>query len=112
MVATSVDAPAEISEFADLGLEEADGVRVDAPYVAGCPAVLECRLRQEVDLDDAPSTLVIGEVEAIHLSPDLPFLPGTRVVDPERLRTVSRLGGDFYGLPVPLTQRARPVWED
>jgi len=112
MVATSVDAPADISEFASLGLEAAEGVRVDAPYVADCAAVLECRLYQEVDLGEAPSALVIGEVEAIHLSPDLPYIPGSRVVDPEHLRTVSRLGGDFYGLPVPLIRRARPVWED
>lgn len=88
----------EVDEFAEAGLELARAERADAPYVADCPAVLECVLFREVDLGEAPNTLIVGRVEAVRLSPELETVPGSRYVDAESLRPVGRLYGRAYGL--------------
>jgi flavin reductase (DIM6/NTAB) family NADH-FMN oxidoreductase RutF len=100
--------PPEIDEFQVAGLTTAEASTVDAPYVAGCPAVLECRLFREVDLGDALNTLVIGEVLAVRLANELPLLPGTYLVDAGSLRPVSRLGGDLYAHLGELVALPRP----
>jgi flavin reductase (DIM6/NTAB) family NADH-FMN oxidoreductase RutF len=100
--------PPEVDEFELAGLAVAEASRVDAPCVAGCPAVFECRLFREVELGEAPNVLIIGEVLAVRLQPPLRFLPGTRLVDPETLRPVSRLGGDLYARMGELLVLPRP----
>ena len=98
MVTTSGDWPPAIDEFEAAGLEAAEADAIDAPYVADAAAVLECRLFREVDLGDAPNTLVIGEVLRVHLHDDLEVDPDTLHVDVASLRPVGRLGLDEYGL--------------
>jgi flavin reductase (DIM6/NTAB) family NADH-FMN oxidoreductase RutF len=95
MNASAGDHPSEIDEFEVAGLAMAVAERVDAPYVEDCPAVFECSLFQEVPLGEA-STLVIGEVVAVRLGPELHLLGETHLVDPLALRPVARLGGDLY----------------
>jgi flavin reductase (DIM6/NTAB) family NADH-FMN oxidoreductase RutF len=96
MNATSGDYPADIDEFRVAGLAMARAESVHAPYVADCPAVLECRLFQEVELRGAPNTFVIGEVFMIRLDPKLPFVSGTRSVETESLKPVARLWASAY----------------
>ena len=108
MNATSADVGADVDEFALAGLEMAVSRRVDAPFVAACPAVLECEVTKEVDLGDAPNTLVIGEVVGVLLSHDLPFVEGTMAVDPEALRPVGRLWGAAYAVPDEVRMLPRP----
>ena len=98
MNATSAELSATESEFAGAGLEVVPARVIDAPTVAGAPVVLECRVRQEVPLGEAPNTLVIGEVVHLRVSEELGFAPGTHRVDPEALRPVARLGGADYAL--------------
>jgi len=105
---TSATVPPEVDEFELAGLVRATSDRVDAPYVADCPAVLECVVRQEVDLGGAPNTLVIGEVVGLILSEDLPFEEGTMLVAAEALRPVGRLGGAAYGMPAEVRRILRP----
>jgi len=88
----------DVDEFERAGLEIAAGECVDVPYVASCPAVLECRLHREVELGDAPNTLVVGRVEAVRLDERLRRVPGSHFVDAESLRPVGRLYGGAYGL--------------
>lgn len=108
MNVSSADVAPEVDEFdlADLPMEGSSVV--DAPYVADCPAVLECRVSQEVSLGDAPNTLIIGEVVGLRLSEDLDFVEGTRAVDPEALLPVGRLWGSGYALPGPIRNLPRP----
>jgi len=110
MNATSASAPPEVDEFAVAGLEKAEATRVEAPYVASAPAVLECRLEREVGLGEAPNTLVIGRVMAIRLRPSLGRVPGTLFVDTRALRPVGRLWGGAYMLPGDVTTLPRPDW--
>ena len=86
----------EVDEFERAGLASADGESVDAPYVADCPAVLECRLFRVVELEGSPNTLVLGEVVRVRLSDDVPLAPGTLFADTTALRPVARLWGDLY----------------
>lgn len=88
----------EVDEFERAGLPVAEAESVRAPYVASCPAVLECRLFREVELEGAANTLVIGEVLRVRLSEALETVPGTRFVDTGSLRPVGRLWGELYGL--------------
>jgi len=108
MVQTSGDYPRGVDEFAMAGLPMAEAETVDAPYVADAPAVLECRLVREVDLGDAPNTLVIGEVVAVRLGPGLEYDPDRLAVLPESLRPVGRLGEDAYTLLGEVRHLSRP----
>jgi flavin reductase (DIM6/NTAB) family NADH-FMN oxidoreductase RutF len=108
MNATSGEFGPGENEFEIAGLAMAEAERVSAPYVADCPAVLECRLQQEVELDGSSNTLLIGEVVLVRLAETIGFVPGTRFVDPLTLRPVGRLYGDRYSLLGELVAFARP----
>lgn len=108
MNATSADVAPDVDEFGLADLPMAVSDLVDAPYVPSCPAVLECRVRQEVDLGEAPNTFVIGRVVGVRLSEDLPFVEGTSAVDPEALRPVGRLWGPTYAMPGTVRTLPRP----
>lgn len=108
MNASSAEVPPETDEFHLAGVTAMAGQVVDAPWVAEAPATLECVLFEEVDLGEAPNTLVIGEVKAVRLAPGLNVLPDSWSVDPTSLRPVGRLGGEEYALPGEVRKLARP----
>jgi flavin reductase (DIM6/NTAB) family NADH-FMN oxidoreductase RutF len=105
---TSATVPPTVDEFALAGLGCGQSARVDAPFVVEAPAVLECVVRQEVDLGEAPNTLVIGEVVGVLLDDSLALEDGTLSVLPEALRPVGRLAGAAYALPGALRRVPRP----
>jgi len=94
---TAASLPADQDEFAFAGLPVAVAETVEAPYVANCPAVLECRLFKDVNLDGTGS-LIIGEVMAVRLDPALGTIEGSEYVDSEGLKPVGRLWGSAYTL--------------
>ena len=96
MNATSANVAPDVDEFSLAGLESVPSDRVSAPFVGGCPAVMECELQQEVALGDAPNTLMIGRVVALRLDPTLERVAGTSAVDSRALRPVGRLWGATY----------------
>jgi len=105
---TSAEVDAAVDEFGLAGLKAESSSRVDAPYVGGCPAVLECLLEKEVVLGSAPNTLVIGRVVGVRLDASLPLMKGTSEVDPEALLPVGRLSGVGYAMPGDVRKIARP----
>ncbi len=98
MNASSAEVGPEVDEFGLAGLQAEDSEVVDAPFVSGCPAVLECRVVKEVELGAAPNTLVIGEVVGVRLAADLETVGDGWAVNPEALRPVGRLQGPTYAL--------------
>jgi flavin reductase (DIM6/NTAB) family NADH-FMN oxidoreductase RutF len=96
MNATSGEYAPEVDEFERAGLAPAQAESVDAPYVADCPAVLECRLFKEVELEGSANTLVIGEVLRVRLADGVATVADTFFVDSAALRPVARLWGDAY----------------
>ncbi len=94
MHACSTDFPPEISEVEAVGFACASSRAIAAPRISDCPAALECRLIQRIDV--SPSRLLaIGEVLWLHCHDGL-IDPTTLRVDPERYLPVGRLFGDQY----------------
>ncbi len=94
------------AEFAGLTLQPSDKVR--PPRVAESPVHLECRMCQLISIGDGPiaANLVIGEVLLIHVN-DAVLDPSGRV-DPRKLKTIARLGGNHYCRSTDLFEMERP----
>ncbi|HEX9699077.1 MAG TPA: flavin reductase family protein [Acidobacteriota bacterium] len=95
---SSGDFPAGVSEFEAAGVPMGEASEVDAPLVADCPVVLECRVFKEVDLGTAPNSLIIGEVVAVDLSPEARDLWDDGFLDTRPWRPVGRLWAGLYAL--------------
>ena len=93
---TSAELPPGRSEADLAGLSLVPSVKVAPPRVSDSPAHLECKLLQIVAIGDGPmaANLVIGEVVAIHI--DDAVIGDDGRVDPRKLKTIARLGGDWY----------------
>jgi flavin reductase (DIM6/NTAB) family NADH-FMN oxidoreductase RutF len=108
MNATSKELPRGQSEadYAELAL--APSTKVRPPRVAPSPVHLECRVRQIVPVGEGAiaANLVIGEVLLIHI--DEAVLDPSGRVDPRKLRTIARLGGNFYCRSTDLFEMERP----
>ena len=94
------------AEYARLTLEPSAKVR--PPRVAESPVHLECRVRQILPIGDGPlaANLVIGEVLLMHIADSV--LDDRGAVDPRKLRTIARLGGDYYCRSTDLFEMERP----
>jgi flavin reductase (DIM6/NTAB) family NADH-FMN oxidoreductase RutF len=106
---TAGDHPAAVSEFDAVGVPKAHPKEVDAPYVADCPVVLECRLFKEVDLEGASTALVIGEVVAAHVSAEARELWHNDFLDVSSLRPVGRLWAGYYAFVDDIFRLDRPL---
>ncbi len=105
---TSKELPHGESEAELAGLALVPSRLVKPPRVAASPAHLECRLLQIVSVGDGPisANLVIGEALAIHVEDAV--LDASGRVDPRKLQTIARLGGDWYCRTTDLFQMSRP----
>jgi flavin reductase (DIM6/NTAB) family NADH-FMN oxidoreductase RutF len=105
---SSKELPYGESEADLAALSLVPSVKVRPPRVAASPAHLECQLLQIVPIGNGPSAgnLVIGEVLLIHI--DNAVLDAGGHVDPRRLRTIARLGGDYYCRSTDLFEMRRP----
>ena len=92
-----------VDEAVALGIVMAPSTVVAAPRVNDSPASLECRLHTTVPAGD--STLVLGEVVAVTIDPEV-LVNGRPAL--ERLAPLSRLGADEWGLPPQVVRRGRP----
>ncbi len=106
---TSKELPYGQSEAEYTGLTLEPSIKVRPPRVAESPVHLECRVRQFVSIGDGPiaANLVIGEVLLIDI--DDSVLDSAGRVDPMKLRTIARLGGDFYCRSTDLFEMERPI---
>ena len=90
--ATATDFPAEVSEFAEVGLTRERSLTVAPSRVAESPVALECRTEHVLELGD--STVVIGRV--LHAAIDEDVFEtderGNTLPSPLKLRPLARLG--------------------
>ncbi len=105
MNVTSAALPREVDEFERAGVRRAPCVTIPCPRVEGAPAVLECRLEQEIMLLGRDNVLVIGEVTGIHLRDDC-LVDGR--FDVTRFRPVARLGYRDYTVVREVFEKLRP----
>ena len=94
--AASAALPRGESEFAHAGLTPSPASRVPAPLVAESPVNVECRLVEVRTYGEGPGagSLIVGEMVAVHLSPELLDERGHIVAG--RLRAVGRMGGELW----------------
>lgn len=91
-----------------MGLTLKPSMKVKPPRLAEAPTNMECKVIQILPVGNGPlsANLVIGEVVAIHVNDDV--LDEKGAVDPRKLRTIARLGGDDYSRSTDLFQMRRP----
>ena len=96
------------SELALTGLTTRPSLKVRPPRLAQSPTALECRVRDILNYGHGPiaPNLVVGEVVAIHIDDEV--LDETGRVDPRLLRTVARLGGEYWCRTTDLFEQKRP----
>jgi flavin reductase (DIM6/NTAB) family NADH-FMN oxidoreductase RutF len=94
--ATSRELPRGQSEAEYAGLTLEKSVRVRPPRVSESPVHLECQVHEIMSIGSGPiaTNLVIGEVLYMHIADRV--LDDRGAVDPQKLRTIGRLGGDYY----------------
>ncbi len=93
---TATDYPAEMDEFAIVGLTPAPSRTVRPPRVAESPVSFECTLHTTVPVGTGPgsSTLVIGIIKHIFVRDEVISAGG--YIDIHRLQPVGRLAGNSY----------------
>lgn len=91
---TSGDWPYGKSEFEVAGLHTIPSTDVRPPRIAEAAVALETIVSQIVPVDGTASTMVLGRIVRFHIREDL--LRANGLVDAEKLRPVTRLGGEEY----------------
>ncbi|ROU03502.1 flavin reductase family protein [Histidinibacterium lentulum] len=105
MNASSAGLPREADEFAHAGLAKAQCRTVDCPFVAEAPAVLECRLVEQVRLPGEANLVSFGEVTGVHIRDE--FLKDGRL-DLTLYQPLTRLGYQDYSRITELFPLRRP----
>jgi flavin reductase (DIM6/NTAB) family NADH-FMN oxidoreductase RutF len=93
---SSCDFPKGINEFVKGGFTEIPSLKVKPPRVAESPVSFECKVNQVIPLgtEGGAGNLVICEVLLIHMKEEI--FDGDGKVNPQKLDTVARMGGDYY----------------
>jgi flavin reductase (DIM6/NTAB) family NADH-FMN oxidoreductase RutF len=105
---TSKELPRGQSEIDFAGLHVTPSLKVRPPRVAESPVNLECTLQQIIPIGNGPiaANLIIGEIVMMHI--DDAVLDEKGRVDPRKLKTVARLGADFWCHTSDLFEQKRP----
>lgn len=85
-----------VNEFVKAGFTEIPSEIVTPPRVAEAPVQLECKVKEVIALgtEGGAGNLVICEVVKLHI--DESILDEAGVIDPLKIDTVSRMGGNWY----------------
>jgi flavin reductase (DIM6/NTAB) family NADH-FMN oxidoreductase RutF len=95
MNVTGIDFPYGVNELAEAGLTAAPSRKVAPPRIAESPVSMECVKREIVPLGD--SSLIIGQVVAMHIRDELVLDPVRCYVDTPNLKLIGRMhGGGWY----------------
>lgn len=108
---TAVDVPPEVDEFELSGLTPIASEIVGPPRVTEAQVSMECKLIQIVDISQKilGGAFVIGEVLCFHVEDEL--FENFRI-DPDKLATVGRMGGNTYARTIDRFDLARPSRPD
>lgn len=96
MNSTSAVLPPDESEFEKFAIESVPSQRVRPPRVAAAPAAFECRVDRIVRVGEGPlaGNIVIGRILCLHVSEAVLGTDGK--IDPAKLDTIGRMGGELY----------------
>jgi flavin reductase (DIM6/NTAB) family NADH-FMN oxidoreductase RutF len=106
---TSAPLPHGESEFEKFNIATAPSTRVRPPRVADAPVSFECKLDRVVLIGEGPlaGNVVFGTVLCMHVSETV--LGPDGLIDPRKLDTIGRMGGDFYTRTTELFTIKRPT---
>ena len=99
-----------INEFTKSGFTEMASDVVKPPRVAEAPVQIECKVNEVISLgkEGGAGNLVICEVVKLHLKEEI--LEENGAIDPHKIDTVARLGGNWYTRAKPgLFQVPKPL---
>ena len=85
--------PPEVSEVDLLGFKTIASAKIRTPRLLGSKIQFECILDQIVNFGDAPNSLVVGRVIAMHVKAGLTV---DCKIDPKAYSPVARIGGRNY----------------
>ena len=107
MNASCANFPPEVDEFAQLGIEQIQSVKVAVPGVAMSPVRFECTLQQIINISDKAmgGTLMLLKVVAIHSS-DHCTQDGR--IQTKALHAIGKMGGESYSTTKDNFDLARP----
>jgi len=93
---SSTEYPKGVNEFEKVGFHQAKSLTVKPWRVLESPVQFECKVRQVIETGDqgGAANLIICEITMIHIHEEILGKDGS--VDPDKIRLVGRLGGDFY----------------
>lgn len=96
------------SEFEKFDIATAPSQLIRPPRVADAPIAFECKLERIVELGSGPlgSSVVFGTILCMHVSDSVLTADGT--IDPVKLDTIGRMGGDFYTRTTEMFSIKRP----
>jgi flavin reductase (DIM6/NTAB) family NADH-FMN oxidoreductase RutF len=108
MNASSIEGPPDLNEFEFAGLTLAPSITVKPPRVRESPIHFECKLKQIVDINDAPGggSIVIGTITHIHAEERV--MLGTDKINLAALKPIGRLMGSGYCRVTDTIELARP----
>jgi flavin reductase (DIM6/NTAB) family NADH-FMN oxidoreductase RutF len=108
MNSTSAPLPHGESEFERFNIASVPSLKIRPPRVAASPVAFECKLDRIVRVGDGPlgGNVVFGTVVCMHVSETVLGADGH--IDPVKLDTIGRMGGDFYTRTTELFTIKRP----
>jgi len=109
MNATSAPLAHGESEFEEFDIATVPSLKVRPPRVAASPVSFECKLDRIVRVGEGPlaANVVFGTVVCMHVSESVLGTDGQ--IDPHKLDTIGRMGGDFYTRTTELFTIHRPT---
>ncbi|KAF9003301.1 hypothetical protein BDQ17DRAFT_1425270 [Cyathus striatus] len=107
--------PPDVSEWEFSGLTKEPSTLVKAPRVKESAFSMECELLQAIpvppNVPRPSTTLILGAVKYVHVRNDV-LHSEKGVVDPARMKPVSRMGGVTYARSLQGFDLSRSRWED
>ena len=105
---TSAPLPHGESEFEKFNIATAPSTRVKPPRVADSPVSFECQLDRVVQIGTGPlaGNVVFGTILCAHISDEV-ITNGA--IDPRKLDTIGRMGGNYYTRTTELFEIKRPT---
>jgi flavin reductase (DIM6/NTAB) family NADH-FMN oxidoreductase RutF len=106
---TAATLPHGESEFEKFGIPSAPSLKIRPPRVAAAPVAFECKLDRIVRVGEGPlaANVVFGTILCAHV--DDAVLGADGVIDPHKLDTIGRHGGEFYSRTTELFTIKRPT---
>ncbi len=96
MSLSSTEFPRGVNEFTKAGFTEVASEKIKPPRVAEAPVQFECKVNDVIALgkEGGAGNLIVAEVVRFHI--DESVLDNDGKIDPVKIDTISRLGGNWY----------------